>query len=252
MSHRYYTLVVGTVVHALLWRTMRRREKRSPSRGRDSMIRHLQRPSALILPIIAVHFVAPFVRTSWSEHQVALVGHVLTLQHDAPTARMPDTGQRLHQFRYSIARDPGDPESFSVDGIATGEVVFNTALSGYQEIITDPSYAGQIITFTYPHIGNTGCNAEDEESSLCAAAGLTLLPGRWLEFPMSEYKGLRQWLQVPAAEVVAERSSPLGLVTVVRSPRIPLRQAPGLSLASPAEPPPRSRWRRGPRGSAGN
>ena len=48
--------------------------------------------------------------------------------------------------------------------IATGEVVFNTALSGYQEIITDPSYAGQIITFTYPHIGNYGVNADDYES----------------------------------------------------------------------------------------
>ena len=49
-------------------------------------------------------------------------------------------------------------------GVATGEVVFNTALSGYQEIITDPSYAGQIITFTYPHIGNYGVTAADNES----------------------------------------------------------------------------------------
>ncbi len=49
-------------------------------------------------------------------------------------------------------------------GIATGEVVFNTVLSGYQEVITDPSYAGQIITFTYPHIGNCGVNVTDDES----------------------------------------------------------------------------------------
>jgi carbamoyl-phosphate synthase small subunit len=49
-------------------------------------------------------------------------------------------------------------------GATTGEVVFNTALSGYQEIITDPSYAGQLITFTYPHIGNYGVNADDDES----------------------------------------------------------------------------------------
>jgi carbamoyl-phosphate synthase small subunit len=48
--------------------------------------------------------------------------------------------------------------------VATGEVVFNTAMSGYQEIVTDPSYAGQIITFTYPHIGNYGVNADDDES----------------------------------------------------------------------------------------
>ena len=52
-----------------------------------------------------------------------------------------------------------------VDGVAAGEVVFNTVLSGYQEVITDPSYAGQIITFTYPHIGNYGVNATDDEAA---------------------------------------------------------------------------------------
>jgi carbamoyl-phosphate synthase small subunit len=46
-------------------------------------------------------------------------------------------------------------------GIATGEVVFNTAMTGYQEILTDPSYSRQIVTLTYPHIGNTGTNGED-------------------------------------------------------------------------------------------
>ena len=51
------------------------------------------------------------------------------------------------------------------DGVATGEVVFNTVMSGYQEVITDPSYAGQIITFTYPHIGNYGVNRTDDESA---------------------------------------------------------------------------------------
>jgi carbamoyl-phosphate synthase small subunit len=51
------------------------------------------------------------------------------------------------------------------DGVATGEVVFNTVLSGYQEVITDPSYAGQIITFTYPHIGNYGTTPVDAESA---------------------------------------------------------------------------------------
>src|SRR5690348_14181517 len=49
-------------------------------------------------------------------------------------------------------------------GVVAGEVVFNTALVGYQEIVTDPSYAGQIITFTYPHIGNYGVNADDNEA----------------------------------------------------------------------------------------
>ena len=59
-------------------------------------------------------------------------------------------------------------------GVATGEVVFNTAMTGYQEIITDPSYAGQIVTLTYPHIGNTGINTEDVESDRIYAAGLVI------------------------------------------------------------------------------
>ena len=59
-------------------------------------------------------------------------------------------------------------------GIATGEVVFNTALSGYQEIITDPSYAGQIITFTYPHIGNYGVNPTDDESRAAFCRGIVV------------------------------------------------------------------------------
>ncbi|HEY2330658.1 MAG TPA: glutamine-hydrolyzing carbamoyl-phosphate synthase small subunit [Acidimicrobiales bacterium] len=57
-------------------------------------------------------------------------------------------------------------------GITSGEVVFNTVLSGYQEVITDPSYAGQIITFTYPHIGNYGANARDDEASRIHCRGV--------------------------------------------------------------------------------
>ena len=58
-------------------------------------------------------------------------------------------------------------------GTAVGEVCFNTAMTGYQEILTDPSYAGQIITFTFPHIGNVGTNNEDiETASLAAASGV--------------------------------------------------------------------------------
>jgi len=64
--------------------------------------------------------------------------------------------------------------SFGARGCASGEVVFNTAMTGYQEILTDPSYARQIVTLTYPHIGNTGTNAEDEESSRVFAAGLVV------------------------------------------------------------------------------
>ncbi len=59
-------------------------------------------------------------------------------------------------------------------GIATGELCFNTSMTGYQEIITDPSYAGQIITFTFPHIGNVGANDEDMEARAPAARGIVL------------------------------------------------------------------------------
>jgi carbamoyl-phosphate synthase small subunit len=59
-------------------------------------------------------------------------------------------------------------------GTAVGEVCFNTAITGYQEILTDPSYAGQIITFTFPHIGNVGANREDVETTTPAARGLVL------------------------------------------------------------------------------
>lgn len=60
------------------------------------------------------------------------------------------------------------------DGIAAGEFVFNTVLSGYQEVISDPSYAGQVITFTYPHIGNYGVNSADNESSRPHCAGVVM------------------------------------------------------------------------------
>jgi len=60
------------------------------------------------------------------------------------------------------------------DGQTSGEVVFNTAMTGYQEILTDPSYAGQVVTLTYPHIGNTGANAEDVESRQVYASGLII------------------------------------------------------------------------------
>ena len=65
-------------------------------------------------------------------------------------------------------------KSIGVDGESSGEIVFNTAMSGYQEILTDPSYRRQIITFTYPQIGNTGINPEDYESDKVWASGLVL------------------------------------------------------------------------------
>ena len=64
--------------------------------------------------------------------------------------------------------------ALGVKGITTGEVVFNTSMTGYQEILTDPSYAKQIVTLTYPHIGNTGTNSEDNESDKIWASGLVI------------------------------------------------------------------------------
>src|SRR6185436_1632849 len=64
--------------------------------------------------------------------------------------------------------------SIGAAGATVGEVVFNTAMTGYQEILTDPSYCRQIVTLTYPHIGNTGVNAEDVEAHKVHAAGLVI------------------------------------------------------------------------------
>ncbi|CAB3695571.1 Carbamoyl-phosphate synthase small chain [Achromobacter spanius] len=64
--------------------------------------------------------------------------------------------------------------SIGAPGATVAEVVFNTAMTGYQEILTDPSYSGQIVTLTYPHIGNTGVNAEDVEANRVYAAGLVV------------------------------------------------------------------------------
>src|SRR3974390_647112 len=64
--------------------------------------------------------------------------------------------------------------SIGAKGNTTGEVVFNTSMTGYQEILTDPSYCRQIVTLTYPPIGNTGTNREDEESGQVEAAGLVI------------------------------------------------------------------------------
>jgi len=74
--------------------------------------------------------------------------------------------------------------SFGARGTTVGEVVFNTGMTGYQEVLTDPSYRGQIVTFTYPELGNTGVNTEDEESSRPQVKGviarnITFRPSNW-------------------------------------------------------------------------
>ncbi len=79
-------------------------------------------------------------------------------------------------------------ESIGAAGAVPGELVFNTALTGYQEILSDPSYASQIVTLTYPHIGNTGANAEDMEAARVYASGLVVrdAPHRYSNFRGTE------------------------------------------------------------------
>ncbi|MBK1734266.1 carbamoyl-phosphate synthase small subunit [Halorhodospira abdelmalekii] len=86
-------------------------------------------------------------------------------------------------------------EAVGSDGAVTAEVVFNTAMTGYQEIATDPSYAGQLVTLTYPHIGNTGINAIDREDRHARLAGLIVrdVPPRASNWRSQQ--DLRSWLQ---------------------------------------------------------
>ncbi|MCG3200296.1 MAG: Carbamoyl-phosphate synthase small chain [Gammaproteobacteria bacterium] len=99
--------------------------------------------------------------------------------------------------------------SIGAVGESVGEVVFNTAMTGYQEILTDPSYCQQIVTLTYPHIGNVGTNTEDAESARVHAAGLVVrdLPlalSNWrAQWPLSEY--LRNHNVVAIADVDTRR-----------------------------------------------
>jgi carbamoyl-phosphate synthase small subunit len=80
-------------------------------------------------------------------------------------------------------------------GNTSGEVVFNTSMTGYQEILTDPSYARQIVTLTYPHIGNTGVNSEDEESTNIWASGLVIRDLPLLASSFRSEKSLSEYLQ---------------------------------------------------------
>ncbi len=80
-----------------------------------------------------------------------------------PTTRVRQKGRRAYWYWPMGPRASG-AGGFGAEGEAVGEVCFNTAMTGYQEVMTDPSYAGQIITFTFPHIGNVGANYEDLEA----------------------------------------------------------------------------------------
>ena len=84
---------------------------------------------------------------------------------------------------------------FGFEGITTGEVCFNTSITGYQEIITDPSYAGQIINFTFPHIGNVGTNKDDNESEKIWVRGLIFNTDITTPSNYRSIKHLDSWLK---------------------------------------------------------
>ena len=84
--------------------------------------------------------------------------------------------------------------SIGVDGYSVGEVVFNTAMTGYQEILSDPSYARQIVSLTYPHIGNVGTTSEDDESIGVFARGLVIRDLPLLASNWRSEKTLQQYL----------------------------------------------------------
>ena len=94
--------------------------------------------------------------------------------------------------------------SIGASGHTVGEVVFNTSMTGYQEILTDPSYAEQIVTLTYPHIGNTGTNAEDVESGKLYAAGLIIRDLPLLESNFRSTQTLSDYLKLNNVVAIAD------------------------------------------------
>jgi len=93
--------------------------------------------------------------------------------------------------------------SIGAAGVTVGEVVFNTAITGYQEILTDPSYCEQIVTFTYPHIGNTGVNDADEESPRPYAAGLVIRDSPLRASSWRAQRTLPEYLQAHGVVAIA-------------------------------------------------
>ncbi len=94
--------------------------------------------------------------------------------------------------------------SISANGVSVGEVVFNTAMTGYQEILTDPSYARQLVTLTYPHIGNTGVTPEDEESNTIHAGGLIIRDLPLLSSNFRAHESLDTYLKSAGVVAIAD------------------------------------------------
>ena len=94
--------------------------------------------------------------------------------------------------------------SVGAEGQTIGEVVFNTAMTGYQEILSDPSYCRQIVTLTYPHIGNTGTNSEDMESSQVHASGLIIRDSSMVNSSWRSERSFSDYLQQADTVAIAD------------------------------------------------
>ena len=94
--------------------------------------------------------------------------------------------------------------SIGAEGQTIGEVVFNTAMTGYQEILTDPSYCRQIVTLTYPHIGNTGTNSDDMESSKIHASGLIIRDSTMITSSWRSERSFREFLRQGKTVAIAD------------------------------------------------
>ncbi|HNP36918.1 MAG TPA: glutamine-hydrolyzing carbamoyl-phosphate synthase small subunit [Woeseiaceae bacterium] len=94
--------------------------------------------------------------------------------------------------------------SVGADGKTIGEVVFNTAMTGYQEILTDPSYCRQIVTLTYPHIGNTGTNSEDMESAIVQASGLVIRDSSCINSSWRSERSFAEFLRQAGTVAIAD------------------------------------------------
>ncbi len=118
---------------------------------------------------------------------------------------------------------------FGAEGAAVGEVCFNTAMTGYQEVLTDPSYAGQIVTFTFPHIGNVGVNDEDSESAVDGAVGCVVREDVTVPSNFRSTGTLGEWLAAKGKIGLS------GIDTRALTRRIRLNGAPNAVIAHSAE-----------------
>ena len=117
---------------------------------------------------------------------------------EAETKMMPQHTSRPPGVNAAIVLDDGNVfwgHGAGIEGVAVGEVCFNTSMTGYQEIISDPSYADQIINFTFPHVGNVGTNKEDHESDKIWTKGVIINTEITNPSNYRSLKHLDQWLK---------------------------------------------------------